>query len=214
MAPGLTTELPIQSTEESSTAKKGPSYPAPLQLSGVLDGFEHEDVTPLIGREFPKVNIVDDLLHAENADALLRDVAITSSVTPLFSLSRNLPLDMHALIPTGYQRSDSSMYLVLANQNNKLITVSQRGVVFFRAQDNLTSELQKEFVHKLGLLTGKPATSTLHIHPVLNSTSEFGVGDNEISHISSEARKKMFKHTDQPYVSCTLFPVIHACMHV
>lgn len=77
MAPGLTTELPIQSTEEGST-KKAQSYPAPLKLSGVLDGFEHEDVTPLIGREFPKVNIVDDLLHASNADELLRDVAITS----------------------------------------------------------------------------------------------------------------------------------------
>lgn len=53
-------------------------------------------------------------------------------------------------------------------------------------------------MHKLGVLTGKPATSTVHIHPVLNSTSEFGVGDNEISHISSEARKKMYKHTDLP----------------
>lgn len=42
------------------------------------------------------------------------------------------------------------------------------------------------------MLSGKPSTSTLHIHPVLNSTSEFGIGDNEISHISSVARKKMF----------------------
>ena len=44
------------------------------------------------------------------------------------------------------------------------IPVSQRGVVFFRAQDNLTDALQKEFVHKLGLLSGKPKDSTLHIH--------------------------------------------------
>jgi len=72
--------------------------------------------------------------------------------------------------------------------------VSQRGVVFFRAQDNLTDALQKEFVHKLGLLSGKPDGSTLHIHPVLNNTSEFGVGDAQISTISSVARKKMFKH--------------------
>lgn len=72
--------------------------------------------------------------------------------------------------------------------------VSQRGVVFFRAQDNLTDALQKEFVHKLGLLSGKPVDSTLHIHPVLNNTSEFGVGDAQISTISSVARKKMFKH--------------------
>jgi alpha-ketoglutarate-dependent taurine dioxygenase len=72
--------------------------------------------------------------------------------------------------------------------------VSQRGVVFFRAQDNLTDALQKDLVHKLGLLSGKPDDSTLHIHPVLNNTSEFGVGDAQISTISSVARKKMFKH--------------------
>lgn len=74
------------------------------------------------------------------------------------------------------------------------IPVSQRGVVFFRAQDNLTDELQKEFIQKLGVLSGKPSTSTLHIHPVLNNTSEFGLTDAEVSHISSVARKKMFQH--------------------
>lgn len=78
------------------------------------------------------------------------------------------------------------------------VTVSQRGVVFFRAQDNLTNELQKQFVQKLGEVSGKPSTSTLHIHPLLNHTSEFGVGDAEISHISSVARKKMFRHEQQP----------------
>jgi alpha-ketoglutarate-dependent taurine dioxygenase len=66
--------------------------------------------------------------------------------------------------------------------------------VFFRKQDNLTDDLQKQLVQKLGELSGKPASSSLHVHPVLNSTSEFGVGDNEISHISSIARKKMFSH--------------------
>ncbi|KXT15530.1 hypothetical protein AC579_3406 [Pseudocercospora musae] len=76
-------------------------------------------------------------------------------------------------------------------------TISSRGVVFFRKQDNLTNDLQKEFVHRLGLATGKPKDSTLHIHPVLNNTSEFGVGDAEISHISSVARKEMFKHEAQ-----------------
>jgi alpha-ketoglutarate-dependent taurine dioxygenase len=45
----------------------------------------------------------------------------------------------------------------------------------------------------LGELSGKPVESTLHIHPILNNTSEFGVGDAEISHISSEARRKLFK---------------------
>jgi alpha-ketoglutarate-dependent taurine dioxygenase len=75
-----------------------------------------------------------------------------------------------------------------------LSAVSERGVVFFRAQDNLTDQLQKKLVHRLGQLTNKPSDSTLHIHPVLNNTSEFGVDDAEISTISSLARKQIFRH--------------------
>ncbi|KAH8885950.1 taurine dioxygenase family protein [Thozetella sp. PMI_491] len=74
------------------------------------------------------------------------------------------------------------------------ITISQRGVVFFRAQDNLTDGLQKQLVHRLGQLAGKPAESTLHIHPVYNNTAEFGVPDDaEISTISSVERNKVFR---------------------
>ena len=55
------------------------NYPPPLKKSGALDHNEFEDTTPIIGREYPKVNIVDDLLNANNADELLRDLAITST---------------------------------------------------------------------------------------------------------------------------------------
>ncbi|KAI6765499.1 hypothetical protein HG530_006569 [Fusarium avenaceum] len=48
------------------------------------------------------------------------------------------------------------------------ITISQRGVVFFRAQKDFTNELQKELADRLGRLTGKPESSTLHIHPLHN----------------------------------------------
>ncbi|KAK8058604.1 Alpha-ketoglutarate-dependent taurine dioxygenase [Apiospora phragmitis] len=65
---------------------------------------------------------------------------------------------------------DMAAELRLTNSN----PVSRRGVVFFRAQNNLTDELQKNFIQRLGQLTGKPSTSTLHIHPVLNNKSEFG----------------------------------------
>jgi alpha-ketoglutarate-dependent taurine dioxygenase len=65
-------------------------------------------------------------------------------------------------------------------------------VVFFRKQTNLTNDLQKKFILRLGELTGRPTSSTLHIHPMLNGTNEFGVPDNEISTISSLARKKFF----------------------
>lgn len=67
-------------------------------------------------------------------------------------------------------------------------------MVFFRAQDNLTADLQKELIQKLGLLGGKPSTSGLHIHPILNSEREgYRVTDPEISTIDSELNKKLYK---------------------
>jgi hypothetical protein len=80
MAPGLTSELPVQSLPSQDSSIKSKSYPKPLQLSGALDKFQYEETTPAIGREYLGVNIVDDLLNAENADELLRDVAITSKL--------------------------------------------------------------------------------------------------------------------------------------
>lgn len=76
MAPSVAIDEPAQGLPIHS---KGQSpYPQPLKLSGVLEEFAHEDTTPTIGREFPSINIVDDLLNAENADELIRDLAITS----------------------------------------------------------------------------------------------------------------------------------------
>lgn len=68
------------------------SYPKPLKLTGALDRFTYEDTTPTIGREFPSVNIVDDLFNAENADELIRDLAITSKFrNPGAGFPRPLP---------------------------------------------------------------------------------------------------------------------------
>ncbi|CAK7200432.1 hypothetical protein SEUCBS139899_003127 [Sporothrix eucalyptigena] len=79
------------------------------------------------------------------------------------------------------------------------ITVSERGVVFFRKQDNITDELQKELVQRLGELSGKPETSKLHIHPINNAgrgerggNDEKRDHDDEISVISSVQAKKLF----------------------
>lgn len=171
MSPGIIADHNDHGVSSSKEATQQ-HYPEPLKVSGALDHFKHEETTPIIGREFINVNIVDDLLNAENADERLRDLAITS---------------MLYLLPS---QSAGSCLLTVS-------IVSQRGVVFFRAQNNLTDALQKDFIQKLGLLSGKPSDSTLHIHPVLNNTSEFGVGDAQISTISSVARKKMFKHEAQ-----------------
>jgi len=66
-------------------------------------------------------------------------------------------------------------------------------VVFFRKQDGLTDNLQKELAQRLGELSGKPKTSGLHIHPVANSGRETSVKDDEISVINSEEGKKLYK---------------------
>ncbi|KAJ4294038.1 hypothetical protein N0V90_007727 [Kalmusia sp. IMI 367209] len=121
----------------------------PLQYSGSLDKFESFEVTPVIGTEYPTVNIVE-LLEASNADELLRDLAIK---------------------------------------------ISQRGVVFFRNQSALSNDLQKTLIQRLGVLSGKPSTSSLHIHPILNSERELGGSDPEISTISSVQNKKYYKDT-------------------
>ncbi|KAF7919548.1 uncharacterized protein EAE98_009388 [Botrytis deweyae] len=121
-----------------------------VKSTGVLDQFESFDVTPVIGREFPDVNLVE-WLQAPNADELLRELALT---------------------------------------------ISQRGVVFFRKQDSLTADLQKELVQRIGLLSGKPSTSGLHIHPLLNPEREgYRVTDPEISTIDSVLNKKLYSNT-------------------
>lgn len=66
-------------------------------------------------------------------------------------------------------------------------------MVFFRKQDNITNDLQKELVQRLGELSGKPATSGLHIHPVINASRDRGGHDNEISVISSVLNRKLYR---------------------
>lgn len=63
--------------------------------------------------------------------------------------------------------------------------------MFFRKQDDVTNQLQKELVQRLGELSGKPETSKLHIHPVSNASRGLD-GDDEISVISSEQAKKLY----------------------
>jgi hypothetical protein len=92
MAPGITlTENGHSDTNGHTTTKAKKSEP--LIKSGVLDGaFEFEDITPSLGREYPKANIVDDLLNAPNADDLIRDLAITSkSPSQITKITWGLP---------------------------------------------------------------------------------------------------------------------------
>jgi hypothetical protein len=50
----------------------------PLKNSGSLDAFKHFDSTPAIGREYPESQLAE-WITSTNADALLRDLAVTST---------------------------------------------------------------------------------------------------------------------------------------
>ena len=49
----------------------------PLDNNGSLDSYEHIDLTPCIGREFPTASLVD-IMNAPNSDELLTELALTS----------------------------------------------------------------------------------------------------------------------------------------
>lgn len=66
--------------------------------------------------------------------------------------------------------------------------------MFFRAQDDLTNDLQKKLILRLGELAGRPKTSSLHIHPLLNSAPGLGGDDPEISTIDSQATTRYFRN--------------------
>jgi len=75
MAPSaITEEVPVIESKNL----KGNLIRKPLELSGALEQYEQFDVTPVIGREFPKANVVE-WLKAPNSDELIRDLAITST---------------------------------------------------------------------------------------------------------------------------------------
>jgi alpha-ketoglutarate-dependent taurine dioxygenase len=57
----------------------------------------------------------------------------------------------------------------------------------------MTDELQKKLILKLGEVSGRPATSSLHIHPLLNSERDLGGNDLEISTISSKQHKTIYR---------------------
>lgn len=73
-----TTELPQPVREKVIT--KATRTRQTLNPSSALDAYRHFDITPVIGREFPHVQLTS-LLDAFNSDELLRDLTITSKLS-------------------------------------------------------------------------------------------------------------------------------------
>jgi hypothetical protein len=62
----------LESKHHVTGLTRSASSPAPLAYSGTLDNYESFNVTAIIGREFPKLQLTEIL----NDDAKIRDLAI------------------------------------------------------------------------------------------------------------------------------------------
>lgn len=69
----------VDSTLVVPVATKG-KVAAPLQTTGALKDLESVEISPSIGREYPKADLAE-LLRAPNSDELIRDLAVTSKYT-------------------------------------------------------------------------------------------------------------------------------------
>ncbi|EUC42256.1 hypothetical protein COCMIDRAFT_103933 [Bipolaris oryzae ATCC 44560] len=98
-------------------------------------------------------------------------------------------MDLTPILGTEFVDARLAQWMSAPNADAMLrdlaIKISERGVVFFRGQDDLTNEMQKQLMQRLGELSGKPRTSSLHVHPVISSERTLA-DDLEISVISTE----------------------------
>ncbi|KAL5364277.1 hypothetical protein BJX96DRAFT_168159 [Aspergillus floccosus] len=105
-------------------------------------------------------------------------------------LKRYNSFDVTPLIGTEFPDTNVVELMKASNSDNLLrdlaITTSDRGVVFFRAQTLLTDNLQKQLAHRLGVLTGKPESSSLHNHPLCDFNKE---EDKNISTVTTDRAK-------------------------
>ncbi|KAF2867311.1 TfdA family taurine dioxygenase [Massariosphaeria phaeospora] len=70
------------------------------------------------------------------------------------------------------------------------IIISERGVVFFRDQDDLNIADQKKLCDLVGKYSGRPAENGLHVHPIYRDPGNLTLPDGYV--INSEAQKKIY----------------------
>ncbi|VVT57992.1 uncharacterized protein SAPINGB_P005983 [Magnusiomyces paraingens] len=114
----------------------------------------------------------------------------------LDSLYSKYSTDMSPLLGTTYS-VEARITDILKDDDllhDLALLVSQRGVVIFKKQEDLTVDQQKDLVQKLGILSGKPKNNGLHIHPTTRAggvITQNGTIDPEVSFISTRISKKI-----------------------
>ena len=76
MAPSATEPAQVTTAIHPGKATNTTTKPW-VKSTGSLDQYEHIEVTPVIGREYPHVNLVS-ILKSPNSEELLRELALTS----------------------------------------------------------------------------------------------------------------------------------------
>ncbi len=94
-----TTAIPIHPSKQAATSAK-----PWVKATGALDQHEHIEITPVIGREYPHVNLVS-LLQAPNSEELLRELSLISNVSPFSPPTQSL------LIPSSLPTRSSLLPL-------------------------------------------------------------------------------------------------------
>jgi alpha-ketoglutarate-dependent taurine dioxygenase len=145
----------------------------PLRYSGLLDKYKHQDLTPVIGREFEGLQVTDLL---NGSDEAIRDLAITSmSNRPFRRCSRLIASNSFATwcrLPAGPKGQSSS------DEGSNASDHRSCRMCKYRKSPRSTSSYADAV---------QPKSSDLHVHPLTEEGSELG---DQISVISSEKQKK------------------------
>jgi hypothetical protein len=100
----------------------------------------------------------------------------SSSNTPALSAFAPESTTLTPHVGTSFTSATQLSSILSAPNSDELVhdlasLISQRGVVFFSAQD-LDVEQQHELMERLGVGSNRPESSSLHRHPVSETTSE------------------------------------------
>lgn len=154
---------------------------APIALDTVSDEQLHN---------IARLKLAGITSKTERASKLIHEPLQLSGALDKFE-----PFEVTPVIGTEFSNVNLVDWLNAPNSDELIrdlaITISQRGVVFFRAQDDLDNDLQGKLIQRLGELSGKPKESGLHIHPISNTNFQHNA-DDKISVISNDLATKIF----------------------
>lgn len=75
--PAIAANANAMSTFKGGNEEAQPRISQPLEYSGSLDSYSHNDLTPVIGTEYKGLQIAD-ILKLEQCDQFIKDLAVTS----------------------------------------------------------------------------------------------------------------------------------------